>query len=97
MRHGGTDGGREGGREGVMQVKQSDLNKAAICFAILSSHHMKGNAVAQLTSRSPLTSYELLVNSISFHQVTGNLEPIAWMKMEAMSLLPHFSVPRIGG
>jgi phosphoglycolate phosphatase len=29
--------------------------------------------------------------------VTGNLEPMGWIKMEAMGLLPLFSSPRFGG
>ena len=29
--------------------------------------------------------------------VTGNLEPIAWLKMSALGLRPHFSSPEVGG
>ena len=29
--------------------------------------------------------------------VTGNLEPIAWMKMTALGLQPFFSTPALGG
>ena len=28
---------------------------------------------------------------------TGNLQPIGWLKMRSLELLPHFSVPNIGG
>ena len=30
-------------------------------------------------------------------QVTGNLEPIGWAKMEALGLKRHFSKPLVGG
>jgi hypothetical protein len=32
-----------------------------------------------------------------FAQVTGNLEPIGWAKMEALGLKRHFSKPLVGG
>ena len=33
----------------------------------------------------------------AFAQVTGNLEPIGWAKMEALGLKRHFSKPLVGG
>lgn len=85
-----------GFEEHVVLAKMGDLKNAMVAFA--ETH--AGNAGLGLEI---LPGVEHLLktlwkrNDVVVGLVTGNLEPIAWRKMETLGIKKYFSEPKIGG
>ena len=88
------------GKGGILN--QQDMNQAmgAMCaYAEAKAKESEGAAGIGLKALPGVKEALESLGPPCFHcaLTTGNLEPIAWMKMEALGLKSHFDAPLLGG
>lgn len=88
------------GKGGILNQQDMDQAMGAMCaYAEAKAKESEGAAGIGLKALPGVKEALESLGPPCFHcaLTTGNLEPIAWMKMEALGLKSHFDAPLLGG
>ena len=88
------------GKGGILNQQDMDQAMGAMCaYAEAKANEAEGAAGIGLKALPGVKEALESLGPPCFHcaLTTGNLEPIAWMKMEALGLKSHFDAPLLGG